>query len=384
MSDLIFITGATGYLGSYVLDAYLRDTDMNVAVLTRAKNRDEGVEKLWKALQLHMDADTFWQTIDRVQIVAGDLQEPKLGIEDATCDRLVHQAESILHIAASLNRKSEKACLNHNLKGTLAMCKLARAAHDHHGLRRFSFVSTTAIAGKRDSETLTEDEALDWDRSDYDPYARTKKFCEHMVAELLPDVERTIFRPSTVLGDSRHPRSTQFEMVQAFNTVFSMPVFPVRPDARIDIVNADWVGRAMFELHRRKAKHDCYHLSGGVASPRAKEIADEMAKVGRRAPIMIPQLLGATQFAFDQIASLPQRNAATYIGSLFKVFLPYITFDTVFDNSRAVEDCGFAPTSFLEYGAPYAEWCREQKYRFPYQPLPARPTRVAVPTGANP
>ena len=87
------------------------------------------------------------------------------------------------------------------------MCKLARAAHDHHGLRRFSFVSTTAIAGKRNAETLTEDQALEWDRSDYDPYARTKKFCEHMVAELLPDVERTIFRPSTVLGDSRHPRS---------------------------------------------------------------------------------------------------------------------------------------------------------------------------------
>ncbi len=384
MSDVVFITGATGYLGSYVLDAYLRDTDKTVAVLTRAKNRDEGLEKLWKALQLHMDADTFWQTIDRVQIVAGDLQQPKLGIEDATYDRLVQQSESILHIAASLNRKSEKACLNHNLKGTLSMCKLARAAHDHHGLRRFSFVSTTAIAGKRNAETLTEDQALEWDRSDYDPYARTKKFCEHMVAELLPDVERTIFRPSTVLGDSRHPRSTQFEMVQAFNTVFSMPVFPVRPEARIDIVNADWVGRAMFELHRRPAKYDCYHLSGGVASPQAREIAKEMAKVGRRAPVMIPQLLGATQFAFDQIASLPQRNTATYIGSLFKVFLPYITFDTVFDNARAVEDTGLQPTSFLEYGAPYAEWCRAQKYRFPYQPLPARPTRVAVPTGANP
>ena len=56
-----------------MLDAYLRDTDKTVAVLTRAKNREEGLEKLWKALQLHMDADTFWQTIDRVQIVAGDL-----------------------------------------------------------------------------------------------------------------------------------------------------------------------------------------------------------------------------------------------------------------------------------------------------------------------
>ncbi len=26
-----------------------------------------------------------------------------------------------------------------------------------------------------------EDRSIEWERSDYDPYARTKKFCEHMV-----------------------------------------------------------------------------------------------------------------------------------------------------------------------------------------------------------
>ena len=71
---------------------------------------------------------------------------------------------------------------------------MARAAADHHGLRRFSDVSTVAVAGHRRSETVTEDATIDWDRSDYDPYARTKKFCEHMVHELLPDVHRVVFR----------------------------------------------------------------------------------------------------------------------------------------------------------------------------------------------
>ena len=61
---------------------------------------------------------------------------------------------------------------------------------------------------------MTEDKSIDWDRSDYDPYARTKKFCEHMIRQLLPDVPLTIFRPSIVLGDSRHPETTQFDMVQ--------------------------------------------------------------------------------------------------------------------------------------------------------------------------
>ena len=38
------------------------------------------------------------------------------------------------------------------------------------------------------TKSVHEDTAIDWARSDYDPYARTKKFCEHMVQQLLPDV----------------------------------------------------------------------------------------------------------------------------------------------------------------------------------------------------
>src|SRR5207248_2290114 len=82
--------------------------------------------------------------------------------------------------------------------------------------RRFSLVSTVAVAGKRQDEVVTEDRAIEWDRSDYDPYARTKKFCEHMTRQLLPEVPITIFRPSIVLGDSRYPQTTQFDMVRAF------------------------------------------------------------------------------------------------------------------------------------------------------------------------
>ncbi len=57
-------------------------------------------------------------------------------------------------------------------------------ARDEHGLRRFSHVSTVAVCGQRANEVVQEDTSIDWNRSDYDPYARTKKFCEHMVRQL--------------------------------------------------------------------------------------------------------------------------------------------------------------------------------------------------------
>ena len=153
---------------------------------------------------------------------------------------LVGSTDSILHCAASLNRKSEKQCLNVNLRGSLEVVQLALRARNQQGLRRFSHVSTVAVAGKRQNEVVPEDASIDWQRSDYDPYARTKKFSEYMVQQLLPDVPHTIFRPAIVMGDSRRPETTQFEMVQAFDLLVRLPVLPLRPDDRIDIE----IGRA--------------------------------------------------------------------------------------------------------------------------------------------
>ncbi|MEM9865017.1 MAG: SDR family oxidoreductase, partial [Myxococcota bacterium] len=364
--ELIFVTGATGFLGSYAANVLLNETNVRLAMLTRAKDRQEGVAKLWKAMQLHIDADTFYGFLDRIEFVSGDLTKPKLGIDELTYARLERTIDSVLHIAASLNRKSEKACLNHNLRGTLAVIKLARAAQDHHGLRRFSHVSTVAVAGHRQSEIVEEDEAVDFERSDYDPYGRTKKFCEHMVRELLPDVEKTFLRPSTVMGDSRFAATSQFDMVRAFCVLVDMPIVPFSADGRIDIVNADWVGRAIARIHTEPVKHDTYHLSAGRSSKRAGEIAEALVSgVGRRPPVFARPLEGPFGAIMNQLASSKSKNTATLVGSLFKVFLPYITYDTVFTNERAVDHLGIAPTPFTDYCAELYKYAKAVNYTFP-------------------
>src|SRR5262249_47101508 len=156
-------------------------------------------ERLWRALQLHFDFPRFHHFLrTRISLFRGSLTEPTFGLPPAHYRHLTESVTSIIHCAASLNRKSERACLNTNLRGTLEVVQLAMRAHQHHGLRRFSHVSTVAVAGERSNEVVQEDKAVEWDRTDYDPYARTKKFCEHMIRQLLPDVPRTIFRPSIV------------------------------------------------------------------------------------------------------------------------------------------------------------------------------------------
>ena len=378
MSRTTFITGANGFLGSYVAAWMLEHTDEHLAVFIRAADESAAREKLWKGWQLHMSGPEFWHALDRVTFVMGDLHQPRLGLSDEHHAYLVAEADSVLHIAASLNRKSSKACLNTNLRGTLSVIKLARAIADAKGLRRYSHVSTVAVAGQRDSELVLEDTSVEWDRSDYDPYARTKKFCEHMAHELLPDVQRTIFRPSIVMGDSRFPETAQFDMVRAFCVLADLPVVPLDPNSRLDIVNADWVGKAVALLHTKDdPEHGIYHLSSGLKSRTVGEVATATTMALGREPRFAGRLQRPFQTLVDTVAGFNgTKNVATLVASLLKVFLPYITYDTVFDNTRACTEVGEEPVPFTHYCADLYRYANRVGFEYPAVPLPARPTEL--------
>jgi len=366
-----FLTGSTGYIGGHVAAGLLEQSAERLNLLVRAKDQREAEERLWRALQLHLDFPRFCDALrSRITIFRGDLTDKRFGLADGDYRRLAETTEAVVHCAASLNRKSEKSCLNVNLRGTLEVVQLARAAESHHGLRRISHVSTVAVAGVRQNEVVTEDAAIDWARSDYDPYARTKKFCEHMIRELLPEVPRTIFRPSIVLGDSRKPETTQFDMVRAFVFLAGLPVLPFRPTDQIDIVNVDYVAEAIVTLHlKEKPAHDIYHLSSGRSSQTFKQLTDALAAARKKSgPVYLPALEGSFGATVGWLAN--RKGGVGYGASLLKVFWPYLTFNTVFDNTRVTSELGRAPVPFSAYSYPLLKFSREHKFTYPYQPWP--------------
>src|ERR1700688_51307 len=367
----ILVTGSTGYIGAHVAANLLRDHGAALNVLVRARDVSEAEGRLWQALQLHFDFPEFHEYLQtRIRVFRGDLTDPGFGLNRDEYDRLVHTTDSVIHCAASLNRKSEKSCLNVNLRGTLEVLTLARHAEHYHGLRRFSQVSTVAVAGKRQNEVVSEDRAIDWERSDYDPYARTKKFCEHMMRVLLPETPKTIFRPSIVLGDSRYAETTQFDMVKAFVFLAGLPALPFRPTDKIDIVNVDFVADAIATLHQKdRPEHDTYHLSSGIGSQTFREITKALAAAqNKRPPVFVPVVERPFAGSLNFLAN--RKGAIGKSASLMKVFMPYLVWNTVFDNRRVTRELGKKPVPFSEYSYPLLKFSSENDFAYKYQPWP--------------
>lgn len=76
------------------------------------------------------------------------------------------------------------------------------------------------------------------------------------------------------------------------------------------------------------------------------------------------------------------RNAAGRNASLLKVFMPYLVWDTVFDNSRVVAEMGRAPEKFSNYCYPLLRFSRDHHFNYPYRPWPGPAAPIAEDSAA--
>src|SRR4051812_15089996 len=100
----IFVTGATGVLGARVLKEILLHKPVRVFALVRAKNADEGRERLLKLLQVYDPKLTLQARFNEwVTPVLGDVTLPRMGLSDSDYRALADCTSHTFHIAANTN-----------------------------------------------------------------------------------------------------------------------------------------------------------------------------------------------------------------------------------------------------------------------------------------
>ena len=129
---------------------------------------------------------------------------------------------------------------------------------------------------------------------------------------------------------------------------------PFRPTDRIDIVPVDYVAESVVTLHQKPdPAHEIYHLSSGTGSETFGQLTHALAEsAGKMEPLFWPGLERNFSSVVNWLSN--SRGAIGRSASLLKVFMPYLVWDTVFDNSRVVAEMGRAPEPFSKYCYPAA------------------------------
>ncbi|UKZ67676.1 putative NRPS-like protein biosynthetic cluster [Trichoderma atroviride] len=141
-SPRVLLTGATGFLGSYIVRELLEGpTKANVIALVRAKDQADGLVRLEKVMKAYGLWSQEWVTSSRLEVVVGDFGRPQLGLSQDIWARLSTEVDAIIHNGAQVNWMLPYSSLRSaNVLSTLACIQLCATGK----AKRLAFVSSTS------------------------------------------------------------------------------------------------------------------------------------------------------------------------------------------------------------------------------------------------
>ncbi|CAK4031889.1 L-aminoadipate-semialdehyde dehydrogenase large subunit [Lecanosticta acicola] len=138
----VLLTGATGFLGAYILnDALMRNPPNHVYAHVRAPSPAAGLERIRQTCTAYGLWQDWWATEGNLEVVIGDLEQPKLGLGDADYKKVTEDADLIIHNGARVHwlmpYENLKAA---NVASTIEAIKICTTGKP----KRLSFVSSTS------------------------------------------------------------------------------------------------------------------------------------------------------------------------------------------------------------------------------------------------
>lgn len=345
--EYIFLTGATGLVGSNILRQLLRD-GQRVALLVRpfqkisAEKRIDHLLSYWKR--------EYDESFDRPKVVVGDLTDTQW--YDEYLDWFGNSCETMIHCAASLQFYGNKSGdpWRSNLEGTQKIIDLCRRAE----IGKMHYISTAYIGGS--SKVFYENEA-DKGQCLRNDYEQSKFEAENMVRNADCFNSLTIYRPSIIVGDSNTAFTPTFHgfyaVLKMAHTLVRRLSFgstsgrnmlgPLGMDGseNKNFVPIDWVVAVFTHIFKHPEYHGkTYHL----ASPH---------------PLKLNQFVDAVQDAVETYSTLaedddPNRADEEWFlrncsDSIQQVYNAYLQDDPVFDSRNTQEAAPHLPCPVMDH-----------------------------------
>lgn len=273
--ETLLITGATGFVGSHVVEA-IAGRATHLRALTRTSSRREKLEQYG------------------IESVLGALEDAE------SVQRAVEGADVVVHMAAALRAADEAGFARVNQQGTEAVVEAIRKARKPP--RRLVYLSSLAAVGPaRDGRPVGPAD----EPAPLTAYGRTKLAGERICRGVAPDTEVVILRATAVYGPGDRDLFDFFRLAKRG----VLPV-PTGPPRRLQLVHAADLARAVVLAATGASGGGVYH----IAEPQSHSWAEVVTLVGRAVgregrlvpvPAALISIAGAISEAFGRLVGRP-------------------------------------------------------------------------------
>lgn len=201
----LLLTGATGFLGAFLLRYLLSETKYHIYVLVRAQDEKDAEARVVENLRTYSLQYAFIP--NRVTFVKGDIASLYLGCNQKEYEKLSEEIDIVVHAAAAVNFISPYDALkNSNVEGTRKLIKFA----SNRKIKPFHFISSYTVYDclkYKANYKANERTKPGFESENLNGYTLTKNVSDHIVR--LADEQGLpckIYRIGTVTGDTQNGR----------------------------------------------------------------------------------------------------------------------------------------------------------------------------------
>lgn len=266
--EMIVLTGATGFVGSLILERLLA-REARIVALVRAADDAEAAGRLADLAERTWGDRTL---VAGVRVIAADLERDRLGLDAEAWDRLAAGAGSIIHCAASVQfdlAPAEAEAIN--VAGARRMVALAERARELGAAARFIHLSTAYVHGR--STGVAREDGPSGRPVFRNTYEQSKHQAEAVVATL-PGA--ATLRPSIIVGDSTSGWTSSFNVLyMPLRALIGgiLKAVPATPEALLDVVPVDQVVELVLTLLDRPDVAGVVQAVSGEHAPTVERFA---------------------------------------------------------------------------------------------------------------
>jgi len=284
----IFITGATGLLGSYLLKILLQNGH-KVYALSRSKDKQNARNRVIDILNF-WDKKVYPKYSRNLKVIEGDMSEEKLGLNQKTEDLLKNDVEEIFHCSAITDFSWPLDKIRSiNVDGTRNILNFALNCRN---LKKINHISTIYVCG--DYRGIFKETNFNMGQNFNTTYEQSKFESEGVVEEYRrKGLWIDVFRPPIIIGESTTGKVLSFDraLYQAVR-LWNMEVFdyyPTKDNFKLNIVFVDELCEGILLISRKDfGRNKNYHpFNTQTVTP--YYIADLTCKyLGNKLPEFIP------------------------------------------------------------------------------------------------